>query len=162
MIKPYDREKAVSYALKWAYGRNPAYYDFSNLGGDCTNFVSQCLYAGSGVMNFTPDTGWYYINVSDRAPAWTGVEFLYTFLRNNKTKAVFGEETDISNISIGDVIQLGTPKRFYHTLIISEIDGIPSYSTIKVCAHTFNAKNRILNSYSFDRIRFLHINGVYI
>lgn len=162
MIKPYDREKAVSYALKWAYGRNPAYYDFSNLGGDCTNFVSQCLYAGSGVMNFTPDTGWYYINVSDRAPAWTGVEFLYTFLTNNKTKAVFAEETDISNISTGDVIQLGTPKRFYHTLIISEIDSTPSYSTIKVCAHTFNAKNRILNSYSFDRIRFLHINGVYI
>lgn len=37
---PYDREQAVQYARMWAYDRNPAYYDFSNLGGDCTNFVS--------------------------------------------------------------------------------------------------------------------------
>ena len=28
--------------------RNPAYLDFHGLGGDCTNFVSQCLYAGAG------------------------------------------------------------------------------------------------------------------
>lgn len=42
----YDREKAVAYAHKWAYGRNPAYADFSAMGGDCTNFLSQCLHAG--------------------------------------------------------------------------------------------------------------------
>ncbi len=28
----YDREKAVAYAHKWAYGRNPAYGDFSEMG----------------------------------------------------------------------------------------------------------------------------------
>lgn len=49
----YDRKAAVEYARKWAYGRNPAYYDFSRLGGDCTNYASQCLYAGSDVMNYT-------------------------------------------------------------------------------------------------------------
>ena len=50
-ILPYDRGAAVHYAHRWAYDRNPAYYDFSELGGDCTNFASQCLYAGSGVMD---------------------------------------------------------------------------------------------------------------
>ena len=50
----YNRENAVAYAKKWAYGRNPKYYDFSDLGGDCTNFASQCIYAGSGIMNYTP------------------------------------------------------------------------------------------------------------
>ena len=50
----YDREAAVEYANKWAYGRNPRFYDFSQLGGDCTNFASQCIYAGSGIMNYTP------------------------------------------------------------------------------------------------------------
>ena len=40
-----DAEKAVRYAGKWAYGRNPAYFDFDGLGGDCTNFISQCIYA---------------------------------------------------------------------------------------------------------------------
>ena len=42
----YDPSKAVAYAKKWAYYRNPDYYDYSNLGGDCANFVSQCLIAG--------------------------------------------------------------------------------------------------------------------
>ena len=40
----YNRANAVAYAKKWAYGRNPKYYDFSDLGGDCTNFASQCIY----------------------------------------------------------------------------------------------------------------------
>lgn len=46
-IIDYDRDKSVAYAKKWAYGRNPKFYDFSNLGGDCTNFASQCIYAGA-------------------------------------------------------------------------------------------------------------------
>ena len=59
----YDRRAAVLYAHRWAYGRNPAFYDYEHLGGDCTNFASQCIYAGSGVMNFTPTFGWYYIDL---------------------------------------------------------------------------------------------------
>ncbi len=56
--QPYNRLAAVAYAKRWAMARNPAFYDFSELGGDCTNFVSQCVYAGSLVMNFTPTFGW--------------------------------------------------------------------------------------------------------
>ena len=55
----YRREAAVEYAKKWAMGRNPRYLDFENFGGDCTNFASQCIYAGSGIMNYTPVMGWY-------------------------------------------------------------------------------------------------------
>ena len=76
----YNRSQAVLYALFWAFSRNPAYYDFSYIGGDCTNFVSQSLYAGGEVMNFTPTFGWYFISSEDRSPSWTGVEFLYNFL----------------------------------------------------------------------------------
>ena len=68
-LLPYDRRAAVAYAHKWAYTRNPAFYDFSDIGGDCTNFASQCLYAGTGIMNFTPEFGWYYIDATDPAPA---------------------------------------------------------------------------------------------
>ena len=53
-IRAYDRAAAVAYAHRWAYGRNPRYYDFENIGGDCTNFASQVLFAGSGVQNHTP------------------------------------------------------------------------------------------------------------
>lgn len=82
-IIDYDRTKAVAYAEQWAYSRNPAYYSFNAIGGDCTNFISQCIYAGSGVMNYSNTNGWYYRNVNDRSPSWTGVEFLYNFLVNN-------------------------------------------------------------------------------
>ena len=45
-IISYDPNKAVEYAKNWAYKRNPKYHDYSNEGGDCANFVSQCLIAG--------------------------------------------------------------------------------------------------------------------
>ena len=81
---PYNREAAAAYAHKWAYGFNPDFYNFDDIGGDCTNFASQCLYAGGLEMNYTPVFGWYYRSVNDRAPAWTGVNELYDFLVNNK------------------------------------------------------------------------------
>lgn len=51
--KEYNRENAVKYAEKWAYSRNPRYYNFDSIGGDCTSFVSQCIFAGSNTMNYT-------------------------------------------------------------------------------------------------------------
>lgn len=76
----YDRSAAVLYAHQWAYGRNPAFYDYENVGGDCTNFASQCVFAGSGVMNFTPDFGWYYIDANQKSPSWTGVPYFWNFM----------------------------------------------------------------------------------
>ena len=157
-IRSYNRRNAVSYDAEWAYGRNPAYYDFSEIGGDCTNFISQCLYAGSGVMNYTPEVGWYYRNVNDRSPSWTGVEFLYDFLVQNETRGPFATETDAENMELGDVIQLGNDERYYHSLLFTGIEN----GRIFVAAHTFNAYMRPLQSYTFDKIRYLHIEGVYI
>lgn len=153
----YDRRAAVEYALKWALSRNPNYYDFSEIGGDCTNFASQCLYAGSGIMNYTPTFGWFYISVNDRAPAWTGVEQLYNFLVNNKSVAVFGEQVDRANVQIGDLIQLGRATGdFYHTPVITDITDDEIY----VCAHSVDSINRPLSSYEFDTLRYVHIIGV--
>ncbi|NLA72689.1 MAG: amidase domain-containing protein [Clostridiales bacterium] len=162
VINIYNREKAVSYALLWSLKRNPRYYDFTNIGGDCTNFISQCIYAGSGVMNYTPVYGWYFVSLNNRAPAWTGVKYLYNFLTTNKTKGPFASEVNVSEIMLGDVIQLGDfTGRFYHSLFVTEIIGKPSIDTIFISTHTFDAKNRALSSYIFDNIRYLHINGVY-
>ena len=78
-FQDYNRAAAVAYAHAWAYRRNPRYYNYEELGGDCTNFASQCLYAGSGIMNFTPTWGWYYLDADRKAPAWTGVQYLWNF-----------------------------------------------------------------------------------
>ncbi len=160
MIK-YDREEAVAYAKKWAFARNPKYYNFDKLGGDCTNFASQCLFAGVGVMNYTPDLGWYYKSIDDRAAAWTGVEFFRNFLVGNKKgigdgAGPFAEEVSLNELKIGDFIQLGRQTGdFYHTpVVVGFYRGEPL-----LAAHTYDAYNRPLSTYRYDQIRCLHILG---
>jgi len=158
----YNRDEAVSYAKKWAMDHNPLYYDFNSNGGDCTNFISQCLYAGSRVMNYTPTFGWYYIGANHHSPSWTGVKYLYNFLTTNKKEAVFGTETSIDSMQIGDVIQLGNEENeFYHSLFIIRIDGNPSPEHIFIATHTFNSYDRALSTYSYHTFRCIHIEGVY-
>jgi hypothetical protein len=161
-VSSYNRKKAVDYADKWALSRNPRYLDFSELGGDCTNFCSQCLYAGSGTMNYTPVYGWYYTDSYNRSASWTGVNYLFNFLTSNKKKGPFAVQTDASGMELGDLIQLGrVSEPFHHSLIITKIDGPSSIDTIYISTHTFDFHNRPLNKYEFDKIRFLHIMGVY-
>ena len=114
----YDRRAAVLYAHRWAYGRNPAFYDYEHLGGDCTNFASQCIYAGSGVMNFTPTFGWYYIDPDQKAPAWTGVPYLYNFLvREEKTEGPAAHPCELGDLRPGDLLFFWNSgrTRIYHT-----------------------------------------------
>lgn len=153
----YNRAAAVAYAKEWARGRNPAYYNFEEIGGDCTGFVSQSIFAGAGVMNYTPTYGWYYISPDDRAPAWTGVEYLYTFLTTNDGVGPYGVQTGRREADLGDVIQLGNRDgSFYHSLIICGFRN----GQILVCAHSQDAYMRPLNSYSAARARIIHIIGV--
>lgn len=153
---PYHRERAVAYARQWALRRNPAYYDFEAIGGDCTSFASQCIYAGSAVMNFTPVTGWYYRSAHDRTASWTGVEYLYQFLTGNTSVGPYARVVSPREAQAGDIVQLGNRAgTFYHSPVITAVSP-----AILVAAHTFDALDRPLYSYSFDAVRFLHIEGV--
>ncbi len=156
-VYEYNRNSAVEYAEKWAYGRNPAYLDFENLGGDCTNFASQCIFAGAKTMNYTPVTGWFYISSYDRTASWTGVEYLYNFLVNNQGLGPFGEETDLNNLQIGDIVQLGRENGdFYHCpVVVGFYQG-----EILLAAHTFDGFNIPLSYFRFERIRGIHVLGV--
>ncbi|MDO5521977.1 MAG: amidase domain-containing protein [bacterium] len=162
-IKEYNRIKAIEYANKWALSRNPNYLDFTNFGGDCTNYISQCLYAGSGVMNYTKIFGWYYNSAYDRTASWTGVKYLYNFLTTNKTKGPFATEIPLNQIKVGDLIQLKNAENvYYHTLIVSEIRGQTTPDFILINAHDFNALRRPLVTYNYASYRCLRIDGVYI
>lgn len=154
----YDRDAAVLYAHEWAYKRNPDYYDFSDLGGDCTNFASQVLFAGYKEMNYKPVLGWFYKNLNSRAPSWTGVNELYDFLINNQGAGPKAVKTDISNVEPGDLIQLDFDGdgRFDHTPVIVDVgDNTPQ--TLLVAAHTNDSDYRPLSTYNYKNIRFLHI-----
>ena len=157
----YNRDAAVEYANTWAYSRNPAYYDFSQIGGNCTNFASQCIYAGSGVMNYTPIYGWYYIDVNDRAPAWTGVNELFRFLTTNRGPGPQGELVPLSRIEKGDVIQLrfNSGEKFDHTPVVTDAgDGTPD--KILLAANSRDVNCRPLSTYDYMELRPIHIFNV--
>lgn len=159
---PYDRAAAVAYANQWAYKRNPKFYDFENIGGDCTNYASQCVYAGCGIMNYTKTYGWYYISIDDRAPAWTSVEYFYKFMTTNKQQGPYGIDASIREVEIGDLVQLrfGSKEVFGHTPVIVEIRGEKIPSNIYVAAHSYDVNCRPLSTYrNVSEIRFIHILG---
>ena len=154
---PYNSDAAVAYARRWALGRNPAYYNFDNVGGDCTNFVSQCIYAGARIMNFTPVFGWYYRSSYDRTASWSGVEYLYKFLVNNQSIGPYAYIVPREKIRPGDIVQLGSENSGYtHSAVITAA----SSSTVLVAAHTEDALDRPLDSYVYEAVRFLHVEGV--
>ncbi len=160
-LAAYDRDAAVAYARMWALSRNPKYYDYEKLGGDCTNFVSQCLYAGGGVMNHKPTFGWYYISANNHSPSWTGVPYLYNFLVRKTGVGPVGKEVSMDEVQPGDISQFaGTSSRFSHSQLIVSVDKGTGLDGIRVATHTFDSLDRALSSYQFLNIRFIQILGV--
>lgn len=163
-LLPYRRVSAALYAFRWAYGRNPAFYDYEDIGGDCTNFASQCIYAGTGVMNDTPTFGWYYIDANDKSPSWTGVEYLHNFLVRPEASPgpVAVVTQDLAQAAPGDVIQLiFKGEVFQHSPVVTATDRSGNPAGILVAAHSYDANCRPLNSYQYVSYRVLHITGYY-
>lgn len=160
--KVYDRHKVLNYAKTWALSRNPKFYNYENIGGDCTNFASQCIFSGSGVMNYSKN-GWYYNTANDKSPSWTGVEFLYSFLVNNKSVGPHAQIVDMNKIDIGDLIQLSFDgNTFSHSLIVVKINYPINLDNIFIATHTYDAFEKPVYAYEFRNIRFIHIEDVYI
>lgn len=155
--KPYIRENAVAYARKYAFSQNPLFSSFAGIGGNCTNFVSQAIYAGSCEMNYTPTFGWYYISLNERSPSWTGVDFFYNFITGNEGVGPFGRDATLDELEIGDVIQLAKEgEGYYHTLLVVGFDGDDTL----VAAQTDDAYGRPLSTYTNDYARYIKILGV--
>lgn len=157
VTKPYNRENAVAYAKKYAFSQNSLFASFAGFGGNCTNFVSQSLYAGSCEMNYTPTFGWYFISLDERSPSWSGVEYFYNFIIENASVGPFGRVAASDELEIGDVIQLGREADgYYHTLLVVGFDG----EDLLVAAQTDNAYARPLSTYNYDYARYIKILGV--
>ena len=159
VVKPYPRERARAYAEKYAFSQNPLFANFRGIGGNCTNFVSQAIYAAGCVMNYTPTFGWYFISLNDRSPSWTGVDYFYSFMTENAGVGPFGKEVSLDESEVGDVIQLGREADgFYHTLLIVGYDGEDPL----VAAQTDDAYRRPLSTYTYDYMRVIKIEGIRI
>ena len=116
-------------------------------------------------MNFTPTFGWFYRSANDRTPSWTGVEYFYRFLMDNagidgrvvgNGLGPFAEQTAVENLQIGDFVQFGRgTDDLYHTpVVVGFQGGVPL-----LAAHSYDAYNRPLNTWNYQKIRCLHILG---
>ncbi len=162
-VRIFDRDAAVSYAHRWAFDRNPHYNNYDKLGGDCTNFASQCLFSGCGIMNHTPTFGWYYYDANRKAPAWTGVEYLYRFLtRTAPSPGPFAVQASAEELEPGDLVQLSFDGiRYSHSPVVVAAGRGEAKNAILLAAHSDDADNRPLGSYQYTAVRFLHITGVF-
>lgn len=123
----YDASKAIAYAHQYYENYNPAYKNYNNAGGDCANFVSQCLYMGG----LQQDSVWY-----NGSAAWISCTKQINYFRNKGYKV-------IDYASAGD-IKPGNPVYYYngnnmaHTAICV---GYDSKGTPLVAAHNKNHWN---------------------
>jgi len=128
-----------------------------------TLFRSVCLQAVQ--LNYTPTYGWYYVSPDDRAPAWSGVEYLYNFLTGDFDIGPFGRQVELRNIEIGDVVQMIFANEeespvFEHTAIVVSTGEIPTTENTHVAAHSNDCDCRRLNTYNIKTLRCIHIDGI--
>lgn len=124
----YNINGAVLYALEYALKINPRYWDYEKWGGDCTNFISQCLHAGE--IPFDQEGKdiryhWYWYSDSKRTPSWTAASQLQYYMKNNNAKDISiglkAHATTQDDILRGDIIQLIDGKgRAFHSMICTD------------------------------------------
>ena len=73
----YSAKKALDYAKKWWNKQNVNYYSYGT-GGDCANFVSQCLYEGG----LKKDSKWYSYHSSKKKKGWD-IQYRFSHLKYN-------------------------------------------------------------------------------
>lgn len=111
---------------------NPAYEHFAGRGGDCANFVSQCLYAGG----FPQTSGW---SPSSGYWAWRtcASQILY-----------FKSYGNMINYPTADDIRPGSPIYFNNS---PNMDGF--WYHVVICVGQNSAGTPVINGHTYDRYR---------
>ncbi|MFI8227861.1 amidase domain-containing protein [Streptomyces sp. NPDC085900] len=106
---PYNYPAMAAYAEKYWKNYNTAYRRYNGMGGDCTNFLSQSLYAGGWkqVTASTEDYDTWYSGSSSDSDTWIGVNEWSWFTQTAK------RTTPLANayqMDVGDVLQMDFDK----------------------------------------------------
>jgi len=148
----FNNQAAAQYALRWWNVRNPAYRNFDNSGGNCTNFVSQAMSAGGwthvhGFYRNAPhwwyDYGWLGIQTW----SWVGVNHWHDFANIHSRRSTILNNP--RNLIVGEVLQVsfdgGINKN--HSMIVT------STSTSDIFL-TYNSDDTLNASLASLQIRF--------
>ncbi|MGN7456646.1 amidase domain-containing protein [Paenibacillus pasadenensis] len=163
----YRRELVAAYADQWWNEPNPAYEEFEV---NCTNYVSQCVFAGEAPMNYTGkrESGWWYKGRTGGQEQWSyswavsnAFQLYLSFPRSSGMRATPVESA--AELELGDVITYdwNGDGRFQHTTVVTAFDGdgMPL-----VNANTVPSRHRYWDykdSYAWTeqtRYRFYHLS----
>ncbi|GGG24095.1 amidase domain-containing protein [Paenibacillus abyssi] len=162
----YRRELAAAYADHWWDKPNPSYEEFEV---NCTNYVSQCLFAGKAPMNYTGrrELGWWYQGRDNGKEWWSyswavsnALQSLLAASKGQGLRAQLVQSAD--QLALGDVIvyDWNGDGRYQHSTIVTAFDtnGMPL-----VNANTVSSRHRYWDyrdSYAWTEMtkyRFFHI-----
>ncbi|WP_054958607.1 amidase domain-containing protein [Paenibacillus dakarensis] len=161
----YEREAAASYADKWWESGNP---EFATFDVDCTNYISQCLFAGKAPIHYTGkrEAGWWYKGYVNSREWWSyswAVSNAFARYLNTNTSGLRADMVERpEQLMLGDVIvyDWDGDGAFQHSTIVTAFDagGMPL-----VNAHTVSSRHRYWDyrdSYAWNEntvYRFYHI-----
>ncbi|MCM1327392.1 MAG: amidase domain-containing protein [Bacteroidales bacterium] len=155
----YSGSMGASYANKYAKSRNTYFYD---AGADCTNFVSQCIWAAYGgwstsmsdtamknnITNKVRMTSTWYAGSGGGSPAWENVDRLWDYAVGNSGNGPKargyndgGYYTGILpiDIAVGDVLQKSEDgSDYFHSMYVISTPGgsDPKYNEIMIAQHS--------------------------
>lgn len=161
----YRREAAAAYADEWWDSFNPEFEAFEV---DCTNYISQCLFAGGAPINYTGkrESGWWYKGYIGSKEAWSYswavANSLQRYLATSTSGLRASEMQRADQLELGDCIIYDWDGNgvYQHSTIVTAFDagGMPL-----VNAHTTPSRHRYWDykdSYAWTEntmYRFFHI-----
>lgn len=165
---PYDREAAVAYAREWVGEqeplRNDRWQDYEMLGGDCNNFISQCLYAGGIPMDTQGAAIWKWygdtpssLNTAyGRSPSWTSVDDFYWYCRDNQGAGLVAQvDLDLRYAEPGDILQFWALGEWRHSVIVTDRVA----DELLVHSHSADRADYPVSGYLFPTVRLIKIWG---
>lgn len=172
----YDRDAAVAYAMKWVSPvktvRNDQYESYDDLGGNCTNYISQCIHAGGIPMDThgEPEVQWkWYGDAVDesqtpngRSASWPGVpEFYYYCMNNTGYGMAASVDENLYSGEKADILQYGTDNAWKHSVIITNVvkDSSGNTTDYLINSNTTDRINYPASAYSYYKQRLIKIYG---
>lgn len=173
----YNSQNAIDYAMTWVdpvevIRNEDDYTVYDDYGGNCNNFISQCLFAGGIPMDIIGDaeTQWKWygeeINLdedsSGRSPSWAGVPEFYTYASENTGYGLVAAVDDnVFSGSAGDILQYKNNGEWVHSVIITQVvkDQQGKVLDYLVNSNTTDRINYPASAYGYSNLRLIKILG---
>lgn len=167
---PYDRRTAVAYAEKYADARNEEWPDYGIYGGNCQNYVSQCLLAGGIPMDTEEPAVWkWYSGVPHdlagavgRSSSWSSVPAFRTYVQTNTGYGLAGQvDAPYYSGESGDMLLMGPVGNWKHTVIITEPVQDENGATVDylINSNTADLRDYPAGAYSYTNQSLVKIWG---